>query len=141
MVECNSHPKGIWCTARVLLENQPDNLKVVENYLSRALTPGCVNPFYPLFVTCEAKVEAGGTKRNRNRDVESWIGCLTVGITHYVCDTDVAVVTMDGEADYWDVARSSLRVSADPKLALALTVDMDHAVSSVSYTHLTLPTN
>jgi hypothetical protein len=129
MVECNSHPKGIWCTARVLLENQPDNLKVVENYLSRALTPGCVNPFYPLFVTCEAKVEAGGTKRNRNRDVESWIGCLTVGITHYVCDTDVAVVTMDGEADYWDVARSSLRVSADPKLALALTVGMDHAVS------------
>ena len=45
-----------------------------------------------------------------------------------MCDTDVAVVTMDGEADYWDVARSSLRVSADPKLALALTVGMDHAV-------------
>ena len=123
-VKSKAHPHGIWTLAQMLLEDCHKNVAVVAEYLSKALTPGCVNPFYPLFTVCEMKWEGVTSSRRPMRQSAQkveWIQCLVVGITHYKSDKDIQVITMDGAADLLDVARTMLRVPAKPTIALAAT--------------------
>ena len=123
-VKSKAHPHGIWTLAQMLLEDCHKNVAVVAEYLSKALTPGCVNPFYPLFTVCEMKWEGVTSSRRPMRQSAQkveWIQCLVVGITHYKSDIDIQVITMDGAADLLDVARATLRVPAKPTIALAAT--------------------
>jgi hypothetical protein len=122
-VKSETHPSGIWVDAKVLLEGCPKNATTVQEYLSTyAIAPGCVNPIYPLLTLCEVKQEEtrkGGRWKRRDTSPGEWTKCLVVGVTHYPCELNIAVVTLDDAVDWIDVPRSTIRVLAMPQLALS----------------------
>ena len=92
-VKSKSYPAGIWCLAQVLLEGNPDNMAPVSDYLSEVVTPGYVNPYYPLFTKCELQWEhdmgSKGRRRQATQTDNEWVKCLVVGTTHYECEANI----------------------------------------------------
>ena len=125
-VRSNAYPGGIWASAEHLLDSQPNNCNAVMEYLQQALLPGCINPYYPLFVECEVKEWYLRDGARRTKKTEQYQRCLVIGYDPNVTtENNIMVVTLDGTASTGDIPRAEARVMREPKIALTASKTLD----------------